>query len=318
MKTNISLSDLKGVTEVKRKKGIVYYINRDKYLYLLLLLPILYFFIFKYIPMYGVIIAFKDYNLFQGIFGSKWIGFSAFKEVFAMNDFFRVVRNTLILNFLDLIFGFPAPIILALILSEIKYMWFKKSAQTILYLPHFLSWVIIGGIAYQLLSQNGFINNSLKAMGLAPIPFLTEKWHWLFTYVGVGVWQNAGWGTIIYLAAIAGINRELYDAADVDGAGRLRKIWHITLPGIKPTIIILLILSLGRMVSIGFERPYVIGNPLVSDFSEVISTFVYRIGLQSGNFTQATAVGLFQSVVSLMFLLTTNYIAEKSGESGIW
>lgn len=301
------------------KKDFFYYVKRDFSLYLLLFFPLAYFIIFKYLPMYGVIIAFKEYNIFKGVFGSPWIGFDAFKEIFGMADFYRALRNTFMLNILDLIFGFPAPIILAIIINEIRKRWFKRISQTLLYLPHFLSWVIIGGIALQILSPvTGLFSTVLKSFGLEPIMFLTNKWNWLFTYTGIGVWQNAGWGMIIYLAAISGISADMYEAAQVDGAGRIRRIWHITLPALKPTIIILLILNVGKITMIGFDRPYIIGNAQVNDFSDVISTFVYRVGLQSLRFTIATAVGLFQSVVGLIFLLITNYVADKSGEHGIW
>ncbi len=295
------------------------YMRNNYVLYLLLLLPTAYFLIFRYAPMYGILVAFKDYNIFQGVWESPWIGFDAFIEIFSMPQFITALRNTFLLNFLDLIVGFPSPIILAIILSELKLLWFKKVSQTVLYLPHFLSWVIIGSISLQLFApESGLVNSVLVKMGAEPVPFLTDPVTWLGTYTLMGVWQSIGWNTIIFLAAIAGINAELYEAAVVDGAGRLRKIWHITLPGLKPTIIILLILSVGRMVQIGFDRPYTIGNNLVLQFSDVISTFVYRIGLQSFQFTIATAVGLFQSVVGLVFLLTTNYIAGKVGEQGIW
>ena len=236
-----------------------------------------------------------------------------------MPQFIQALRNTFLLNFLDLLFGFPAPIILAILLSETKIPLFKKVSQTVLYLPHFLSWVIIGSISLQLFApESGLVNIILGKLGFEAVPFLTDPTVWLGTYVVLGIWQNVGWGTIIYLAAIAGINQELYEAAVVDGASRLRKIWHITLPGLKPTIIILLILQMGRMLQIGFDRPYVIGNNYVMQYADVISTFVYRIGLKSFQFTIATAVGLFQSVVGLIFLLVTNYIADKVGEQGIW
>lgn len=301
------------------KKPFTYYINRDKYLYLLLILPVAYFIIFKYAPMYGIVIAFKEYNIFQGVFASPWIGLDAFKEVFRNDDFFRALRNTFLLNGFDLIFGFPAPIILAIVINEIRSGWFKRISQTMLYLPHFLSWVIIGGIVLQIFAPNfGIIDTLLKGVGIKSIPFLTEKWHWVATYTGVGIWQSAGWGMIIYLAAITGIDAELYEAAEVDGASRLRKIWSITLPCIKSTIIILFILNVGKISMIGFDRPYIIGNPQVRDFSDVISTFVYRVGLQSSRYNIATAVGLFQSVVGLVFLSVTNYMANKSGEQGIW
>ncbi|WP_397376087.1 ABC transporter permease [Paenibacillus terricola] len=296
----------------------ILYFKRYWQLYALLFLPVLYFAIFKYGPMYGIIIAFKDFNFFQGINGSKWIGLDAFREVFAMPDFIKTLRNTLMLNFLDLLVSFPAPLILAVMLYELKITWFKKLSQTILYIPHFISWVIIGGIVYQVFgTQSGMINNIVTAMGFDAIPFLTDKSDWLITYLVVGVWQSAGWGTIIYLAALTGINRELFEAADVDGAGRFRKIWSITLPSLKPTIVTLLIINLGHMIAIGFERPYIIGNTSVRDYSDVLSTFVYRVGIESGQYTIATVVGLFQAVVGLVFVLGANYASKKLADQSI-
>ncbi|MGO4181640.1 ABC transporter permease [Paenibacillus sp. TAF43_2] len=292
---------------------------RDWQLYLLLILPLAYFIIFKYTPMLGVVIAFKDYNMFQGILASPWVGFETFREVFQMDGFYNALRNTFLLNFLDLVVSFPIPIALAILLNELRIKWFKKGVQTILYLPHFISWVIIGGMAIQLLAtNNGIVNNLLKSLGMKVIPFLTEPVYWVLTYLGIGIWQSAGWGTIIYLAALTGINKDLYEAADVDGASRMRKIWHITLPGIKPTIIILLIINIGHMASIGFDRPFVLSNPLVTDVSEVISTYVYKIGIQSARYTIATAIGLFQAVVGLIFLLSADYISRKVNDQGIW
>lgn len=288
-------------------------------LYALLLLPLVYFVIFKYGPMYGVIIAFKDFNLFKGIAKSPWVGLDVFKEVFHMRSFYTALKSTFMLNFLDLIVSFPAPIILALMLNEIKVRRFKKFAQTALYLPHFLSWIIIGGIMYQVFATNsGIANLLLGHLGFAPIPFLTNKYYWLITYLAVGIWQSAGWGTIIYLAAITGVNKELYEAAAVDGAGRFGKMRHVTIPGIKSTIVILLILKIGEIVQIGFDRPYVIGNVSVNDFSEVISTFVYKVGIQTSQFSIAASVGLFQAVVGLVLLLSANYLAKKITENGIF
>ncbi|OXM87408.1 polysaccharide ABC transporter ATP-binding protein [Paenibacillus rigui] len=304
---------------VAKRRSLKLFANQDWQLYALLFVPMLYFIVFKYVPMYGVTIAFKEFNMFQGIWNSPWAGLDAFREIFKMNDFYKVLRNTMLLNLLDLVISFPAPIVLAVLLNEVRIKWFKKGAQTILYLPHFISWVIIGGIVYQLLSTNtGLVNIVLRSLNMKAIPFLTDPFYWVVTYVGSGVWQSAGWGTIIYLAALTGINKELYEAAEVDGAGRLRKIWNITLPGIKSTIIILLIINIGHMASIGFERPYVLGNPLVTDVSDVISTFVYKVGIQSARFTIATAIGLFQAVVGLIFLLTSNYISKKVTDQGIW
>lgn len=293
-------------------------LKRDWQLYLLLALPLTYFIIFKYGPLWGIQIAFKDFNVFRGVSESPWIGLDAFKEVFHMDDFYKAFRNTIVLNLLDILFSFPIPIILAIFMNEVSRAWLKKGVQTIIYLPHFISWVIIGGISLQLFStKSGIINNMITSMGFDAVPFLTEKYHWLFTYLAIGVWQSAGWGTIIYMAALAGINKELYEAAEVDGAGRFRKMWSITLPGLRSTIIVLLIIQIGNMMSIGFERPYVIGNDTVKDFSQVISTFVYSIGLKSGRFTIATAIGLFQAVIGMLFILSANFIAKKTTDESI-
>jgi putative aldouronate transport system permease protein len=306
-------------TYVARRGRLAAYLRDNIALYLFLVVPVAYFAIFKYIPMYSVTIAFKDYNIFRGILGSPWNNFATFKKVFAMAEFYRAVRNTFALNFLDLLFGFPSPILLAIILSELRSRWFKKVSQTVVYLPHFFSWVIIGSMALQVFSaQYGLINGVLTSVGLQPVPFLTDKWAWVGTYTALGVWQSIGWNAIIYLAAIAGINGELYEAAAIDGAGRVARIWHVTLPGILPTIMIMLILQLGRMMQIAFDRPYIIGNNLVTEHCDVISTYVYRVGLQALQFSLATAVGFFQSVVGLVFLLAANYAAEKSGQQGIW
>ena len=307
-----------GVNSLPLGKKILFYTKRDWQLYALLLLPMSYFIIFKYFPMYGIVIAFQNFNLFKGIFGSEWIGFDVFREIFAMETFYVVVRNTLMLNLLDLVVSFPAPIFLALVINEIKSKVFKKTAQTILYLPYFISWVIISGMIYQILASKGVVNTGIKSLGFGAVPFLTDKWYWLATYALSGVWQSAGWGTIIYLAAITGIPSELYEAAKMDGAGRIRRIFCITLPSIKSTIVVLLIMRLGALMSIGFERPYMMGNALVYDFSEVISTFVYSVGLQSGRFNVGTAVGLFQALIGFVLISVGNYAAKKLGEDGIW
>lgn len=292
---------------------------RDWQLYILLAFPLLYFLLFKYVPMFGVVIAFKDYNIFKGVWASPWIGLETFREIFQMQGFYLALRNTFMLNLLDLLVSFPIPIILAILLNELRVKWFKKGAQMVLYLPHFISWVIIGGMAIQLLATNtGAVNALLKSLNLNAIPFLTEPLYWVFTYLGIGIWQSAGWGTIIYLAALTGINKELYEAAEVDGASRLRKIWHIALPGIKPTIIILLIINIGHMANIGFDRPFVLSNPLVTDVSEVISTYVYKTGIQSARYTIATAIGLFQAVVGLVFLISADFISRRVNNQGIW
>jgi putative aldouronate transport system permease protein len=307
-----------GTKEGVRMRSLRVCLNRYWQLYALLVLPLSYFIVFKYGPMYGVTIAFKDFNFFQGINKSPWNHFATFREMFHMPAFFKALRNTFMLNVLDLIVSFPAPILLAIMLNELKIKWFKKTSQTVLYLPHFISWIIIGGIVYQLFAtKTGMINILLGKLGIGPIPFLSDKYDWLIMYLGTGVWQSAGWGTIIYLAAITGINPELYEAAESDGAGRLARIWHITLPGMKPTIIVMLLLKLGEMAHIGFDRPYVLGNVQVNDFAEVLSTFVYKMGMQTGNYSLATGVGFFQAVVGLVFILVSNYISKKTTEQGI-
>lgn len=303
------------------KKGIVsralFAIRKYWQLYLMFLPPLIFFLIFKYLPMYGIQIAFKDYNIFLPLSECEWVGFDLFKEAFRMKDFSLALRNTFFLNFLDLIFAFPAPILLALMLNELQQARLKKVAQTILYLPHFFSWVIISGMCFQIFATKGIVNNLLAGLGMERVDFLSNNVSWVILYVAVGIWQNVGWGTIVYLAALTGINPELYEAATVDGAGLFKRIWHVTLPGIKPTVVILLIMKLGDIIEIGFDRPFMMGNVMVSDVSDVLSTFVYRIGIQSGQFGIATAIGLFQSVVGLIFLLIANYISKLLGEEGI-
>lgn len=302
----------------KKKKGLGFYLKRDWQLYVLLLVPFVFAVIFKFLPMLGLSIAFLDYKPIQGFSGSEFIGLDVFKQIFASKDFYVALKNTLILNGLDLVLGFPAPIILAILLNEVRCKWFKRSTQTVLYLPHFLSWVIIAGLAYQLFSPlSGYVNLLITRLGGSSVPFLTEKWHWLISYCLIGVWQSMGWGTIIYLAAITGISGDLYEAATVDGAGRWRKIWNITLPCIKPTIVIMLIMSLGKIMGVAFERPYVLSNPMVTEFSDVISTFVYRVGLQQNQYNIATAVGLFQSVVGVVLVVGADKFAKFLGEDGI-
>lgn len=298
------------------------YMKRYWQLYVMLLLPLTYLLVFKYAPMIYVQIAFKKYSLVESIWKLPVAanhGFEYFIKAFKTNDFKYALRNTLTLNLLDLFFGFPAPIIFALILNELCFARYKKVVQTIAYMPHFLSWVIIYSLALQLLAPNdGLVNMIIHDLGGKAIPFLNEEGHWIGSYIGFGIWQNFGWGSIVYLASIAGINPELYEAASVDGAGRFRKMWHITLPGIKPTIVVLLIMSLGNILGGGFDRPFAFQNNLVMRVADVIPTFVYRVGIKGLQFSLTTAVGLFQSVVGVFFLLMANFISRKLGERGIW
>ncbi|WP_223829553.1 ABC transporter permease [Paenibacillus arenilitoris] len=300
------------------KRGIFYYVRRDWQLYALLLVPLSFVLIFKYAPMSGLLLAFKEYKIARGFWGSEWVGFEVFQELFAKPDFGRAVRNTLLLNVLDLLFSFTMPIVLALLLNEIKGAVFKRVNQTLLYLPHFLSWVIIGAIAYQLLGEgSGMVNNLVEQLGGTRIPYLQEDTHWLFSYLAIGVWQSMGWGTIIYLAAITGVNPELYEAATVDGAGRLRKMWNVTLPSIRMTIVTLLILSLGNVMGGSFERILALSNKATTEFTTTIPVLVFRWGIEGGDFSRATALGLFQAVIGLILVLLADRIAKKLGEDGL-
>lgn len=295
------------------------YLRRYWILYAMLFLPIAFFIIFRYIPMGYIQIAFKNYSIVKSPWEMEWVGLEYFVQAFSNREFLYALRNTFMLNFLDLLVGFPAPIILAILLNELAFKRFKRFTQTVVYMPHFLSWVIISGMALQLLAPStGLVNIMLNKMGFASIPFLNDSVYWVITYVLLGIWQSVGWNTIIYLAAIAGINPELYEASSVDGAGRFRKIWHITLPGLRPTIVVLLILSLGQILSSEFDRPYALSNKLVTDVSNVISIFVYNYGIRGLQFSLSTAVGLFQSVVCVIFLFAANALARRTGERGLW
>lgn len=304
-----------------KKNQLNVYLSRYWSLYLLLFLPIVYFVVFKYIPMMYIQIAFKKYSIVKSVWTMPLAdnyGFEYFIKAFSNRDFLFALRNTIMLNMLDLIMGFPAPIILALILNELAFKKFKAFTQTVAYMPHFLSWIIISGLATQLFAPSGgLINIMLMKLGFKAIPFLNEPVYWVFTYVFLGIWQSIGWNTIIYLAAIAGINPELYEAAAIDGAGRLRRMWHVTLPGIRSTIVVLLILALGRILGSEFDRPYSLTNALVNQVSNVISTFVYTNGIRGLQFSLTTAVGLFQSIICVGFLLIADFFAKKFGERGI-
>ncbi|NLG85018.1 MAG: sugar ABC transporter permease [Firmicutes bacterium] len=298
------------------------YLKKYWVLYLMLILPLSYFMIFRYIPMTYIQIAFKKYSIVKSPWEMPWAdngGFEYFIKAFSNRDFLYALRNTVMLNLLDLVFGFPAPIILALLLNELPFKRLKRITQTTAYLPHFLSWIIIAGMALQLFAPtSGLVNIVLKRLGFATIPFLNEPTYWVFTYVFLGIWQSVGWNTIIYLAALTSINPELYEAAAIDGAGRLKSIWYVTLPSIRPTIITLLILSLARILGSEFDRPYALGNPLVNSVSNVISIFVYNYGIRGLQFSLTTAVGLFQSVIGLFFLIAADALAKRFGERGIW
>ncbi len=292
---------------------------RNKLLYIMVLPGILFFIIFKYIPMFGLVIALQDYKPFKGIAGSEWVGFKHFERLFTEPDFLNILTNTLVLFGLNLIFFFPIPIILALMLNEVRINFFKRTFQTLVYLPHFMSWVIIVSISFVMLtSDGGIINELLVFFGFEKINFLLSPEWFRPTYIIQIIWREAGWGTIIYLAAIASVDPQLYEAARMDGAGRLRQVWHITLPAIRSVIVILLILKIGDVLELGFEHVYLLLNSMNREVAEIIDTYVYTAGLQQGKFSYSTAIGFFKSFVGLVLVMLANKLAKKMGEEGVY
>lgn len=288
-----------------------------KFMYLLLLPGIIYLLVFHYYPLYFLVVAFKKYSVFKGIEGSPWIGFHNFRIFFSNEWFNQALWNTIIISFMKKLFGFPIPIILAILLNEIRHSIYKRTVQTVIYLPHFLSWVIVGGIWITLLSPSGgLVNEILKLFGVQPIFFMIQPKLFRWILVFTGIWKDAGWSTIIYLAAISGIDNDIYEASLIDGANRFKQALHITLPCILPTIIVVFVLSLAKILNL-FEQVFVMYNPLVAPVSETIETFVYKIGIQNGDISLATAVGLFKNVVSLVLVLATNQIAKKLQGSSV-
>lgn len=289
-----------------------------KWIYLMLLPVMVYYIVFRYAPMYGITIAFKNYNIFKGVFGSEWVGVDIFRKIFANKNFWSAIRNTFLLNFVSLAVSFPLTIIVSLMLNELAGAKFKKLTQSILYLPHFISWVVVAGIATNLFAlQDGTINAALQRMGFSPIPFLSSEGWWVFTYVICHVWKEIGWGTIIYLAALTGVDESLYEAAYLDGATKFQRLIYITLPCIKSVIVTMLILSVSKMMSIGLDAPLLLGNTKVMGVSEVISTYTYRIGIEKAQYSESTAIGLFQSVVNIVILFAADKFAKAIGEEGI-
>ncbi len=283
----------------------------------MLIVPLAYFLLFCYVPMAGTVVAFKKYNIFKGMWASPWIGLDNFKEAFAAKEFRTAIRNTLILNIGGLLINFPFPIVTAVLLSEMRSKKLKKTTEVILYMPHFLSMVIIAGIMYQIFGARGIVNSIIAGFGGTAFGFMSNTFSWRLIYWGSGIWSGLGYGMIVYLAAIAGVNTELYDAAYIDGAGRWKRIWHVTLPQIRPTIVTMTVMNVGKILSISFERPYLLGNVLVKQASSVISTYVYSVGLEAGRYDFAAAVGVFQSVVCVCMVVMANKFAKKLGEEGI-
>jgi len=294
-------------------------IVQHRWLYVLALPGALYILLFKYAPMWGLLIAFQDYNPYAGFWGSEWIGFKHFSELFQSQNFYIMLRNTFAINIFGIVFMFPVPIVLALMLNEVRHEVFKRVNQSIVYLPHFLSWVVVASMTFFILSTDvGIVNKLISDSGREPVPFLSEPNYFWALLTLQNMWKEAGWGTIIFLAAMAGVDPQRYEAAVVDGASRWRQIWHITLPAIRPTIIILLILRLGQMADVGFEQVILMTNPLVTSVSEVFDTYVYTVGILRGQVSVGVTVGMFKGVVGLVLVVLSNAIVKKMGHEGIY
>ena len=293
-------------------------ILQNKGLYLMLLPMVLYYLVFYYQPMYGLQIAFKDFSFAKGIMGSPWVGFKHFADFFSSHYFTRLLRNTLMISINDLVWGFPAPIILAIMINELISQRYKKAVQSLTYLPHFISLVVVCSMVKDFLSINGGINNILGTFGIDPINFFAHGEYFTPIYVVSNMWQHLGWGSIIYLAALTNIDPQLYEAAKIDGAGKMRQIWSVTLPSILPTIIIMFILRTGKILSVGSEKVLLLYNPTIYEYSDIISTFVYRKGLEDANYSYAAAVGLFNAVINFILLYSINRVSKKVSDSSLW
>lgn len=294
------------------------HVRKEWKLYSFLLIPVIYFIIFKYVPMLGNVIAFRKYRGGTNLFGTEWVGLSYFTMFMKDPSFWRAFRNDLFLSVLYLVIRFPLTLIFALLLNELVRIRIKKFVQTVSYLPHFISMVIVAGMTKELLAMSGPINTLLANLGFEKIAFISLPQWFPTIYVTSGIWQGLGWGTILYLAAMTSINTDLYEAAKVDGANRLRLAWHVTIPGILPTIMTLLILDIGSILGANFEKILLLYNPLTYESADVISTYVYRMGITGGNFSYATAVGLFEGVIGLILVTSANYISKKTTNSGLW
>ncbi|KPN16011.1 protein lplB [Bacillus australimaris] len=303
----------------EKRKRLLNQLLSQKFLYLMILPGLIYFLVFKYVPMWGLIIAFQDYQPFLGILGSEWVGFKHFIRLFTEPTFFILLKNTLILFAMNVVIFFPIPILLALLLNEVRLALFKKFVQTMIYIPHFMSWVIVVSLSFVLLTvDGGLINELIAFFGGEKINFLLSQEWFRPMYILQVIWREAGWSTIIYLAAITAVDPQLYEAAKMDGAGRLRQMWHITLPAIKSVIVVLLILKIGDTLELGFEHVYLLLNATNREVAEIFDTYVYTAGLKQGQFSYSTAVGLFKAAVGLILVMMANRLAKKFGEEGIY
>lgn len=306
--------------EILKKSKIqltVEHIQKYWILYLMMIPATVLLILFTYGPMYGIIMAFQDFTVFKGYTGSPFVGLKHFQRLFSDPLFYRLFKNTFMVGVLDFLFSFPAPLIFALILNEVRKVRFKSVVQSISYLPHFIPLVVMVGIIFELFGSYGIINSLLSSLGMEPISFFTKSEWFLPLYIGSGVWKTIGWGSIIYMGALTNIDSTLYEAADMDGANRWHKMWHVTLPSLRPTVVTLFILNAGGIMQVGFEKIFLMSSPATYEVSDVLSTYVYRQGILNSDFSYSAAVGLFNNIVALLFVLLANKIAKKLGEEGI-
>lgn len=306
--------------EILKKSKIqltVEHIQKYWILYLMMIPATVLLILFTYGPMYGIIMAFQDFTVFKGYTGSPFVGLKHFQRLFSDPLFYRLFKNTFMVGVLDFLFSFPAPLIFALILNEVRKVRFKSVVQSISYLPHFIPLVVMVGIIFELFGSYGIINSLLSSLGMEPISFFTKSEWFLPLYIGSGVWKTIGWGSIIYMGALTNIDSTLYEAADMDGANRWHKMWHVTLPSLRPTVVTLFILNAGGIMQVGFEKVFLMSSPATYEVSDVLSTYVYRQGILNSDFRYSAAVGLFNNIVALLFVLLANKIAKKLGEEGI-
>ncbi|WP_409342005.1 ABC transporter permease [Paenibacillus sp. MBLB4367] len=302
-----------------RMQAAAKFVVRHRALYIMIIPGMLYFLVFKYVPLLGSMIAFKDYNIFKGFLASDWVGFKWFEQFLTYPNLKRLLMNTLMISLYQIVFTFPAPILLALLLNEVKQMAFKRVVQTVLYLPHFLSWTIVFGFVYMLLSvQTGFVNQAITGMGGTAVNFLQKADYFRTIIISSGIWKEMGWSAIIFLAAIAGINPSLYEAAKIDGASRFKQLLFITLPGMLPAIMILLLLKIGHILDLGFEQIYLFLNPLVLSTGDVLDTYAYRVGILGGKYSLTTAIGLFKSVIGFLLLVIANRASKAATGEGLY
>ena len=308
-----------GSKPLGKRNETIKFLVRHRALYIMLIPGMLYFLVFKYFPLLGSIIAFQDFNIFKGFFESDWVGFKWFEQFFTYPNLQRLITNTLVISFYQIVFSFPAPILLAVLLNELRSMKFMRIIQTIVYLPHFFSWTIVFGFVYMLLSvQTGIVNQTIEGLGGTAINFLQKSEYFRTIIITSGMWKELGWSAIIFLASIAGISPSLYEAARIDGAGRFKQFLHVTVPGMLPAIMILLLLKIGHIMDLGFEQIYLFLNPLTLSTGDVLDTYSYRVGILGGKYSLATAIGLFKSIIGFLLLIVANRLSKSTTGEGLY